>query len=194
MTTTRRADPAQALRALISQVRAALPVAPAPHYVDPQIDPEVGWQRRLDRIRSALEQARSDLAGDGWVSGAWFAVATASGSRPATTAESFALVRPGSTVAGACLVGTLLRRAADPDRATSYDDVWGCVDELYEAVHESMGHTSFPPGRCYPRTVQHARLRGVTAWNDTPGRTHAEVLDLVDRAVSRTLVGACTQA
>ena len=194
MTTTRRAAPAHALRALLFQVRAVLPVAPPPAYVDPQTDREVGWQRRLDRVRSALEQARSDLAGDGWVSGGWFAVATASGTRVASTTESFALVRPGSSVQGACLVGTLLRRAADPDRATSYDDVWGCVDELYEAVHEQEGHASFAPGRCYPRAEQRARLRGVTAWNDAPGRTQPEVLGLVDRAVARTIVGACAPA
>jgi hypothetical protein len=32
----------------------------------------------------------------------------------------------------------------------------------------------------------------LTAWNDEPGRRFEEVLDLVDRAISRTIVGACS--
>ena len=65
MTTTHHSRPADALRAAVSRLRASLPVAAPPSYVDPQDDPRVAWQRRLDRVRAALEQARSDLVEQG---------------------------------------------------------------------------------------------------------------------------------
>lgn len=191
MTTTQRVRPADALRAAFSRVRAALPVASPPSYVDPLDDPAVAWQRRLDRVRAALEQARTDLVEQGWTQGAWFSVGSDGTARLATAAESFDLVRPTSSVTGACLVGALLRRAEDPDRATTHADVWGAVDELYEALHERMGHASLPPGRSDARHRRHAKLGVLTAWNDDPRTRHEDVLDLLDRAVSRTLVGAC---
>jgi hypothetical protein len=194
MTTTHRARPAEALRAALSKVRAALPLTSPPSYVEPQDDPRVAWQRRLDRVRAALEQARTDLVEQGWTQRAWFSVdtgGTGGTTRLASVAESFDLVRPTSTVSGACLVGALLRRAEDPDRATTHDDVWGAVDELYEALHERMGHTSLPPGRVDSRHRRHAKLGVLTAWNDDARTRQADVLDLLDRAVSRTLVGAC---
>ena len=194
MTTNQRVRPAEALRAAVSRLRAALPVAAPPSYVEPQDDPRVAWQRRLDRVRAALEQARSDLVEQGWTQGAWFSVGRdgpAGTTRLATVAESFDLVRPTSAVSGACLVGTLLRRAEDPDRATTHADVWGAVDELYEALHERMGHHSLPPGRVDAASRRHAKLGVLTAWNDDPRTRREDVLDLLDRAVSRTLVGAC---
>ena len=195
MTTTQRTRPVEAFRAALSKLRAALPVATPPSYVEPQDDPRVAWQRRLDRVRAALEQARTDLVEQGWTQRAWFsfepAGAAAGTTRLASAAESFDLVRPTSAVSGACLVGTLLRRAEDPDRATTHADVWGAVDELYEALHERMGHTSLPPGRVDSHARRHAKLGVLTAWNDDARTRREDVLDLLDRAVSRTLVGAC---
>lgn len=194
MTTTDRTRPTEALRAAWSRLRAALPVATPPPYVEPQDDPGVAWQRRLDRVRAALEQARTDLVAQGWTQRAWFSVdasGAAGTTRLASVAESFDLVRPSSTVSGACLVGALLRRAEDPDRATTHADVWGAVDELYEALHERMGHVSLPPGRVDSHARRHAKLGVLTAWNDDPRTRHEDVLDLLDRAVSRTLVGSC---
>lgn len=192
VTTTHRARPAEALRAALSRVRAALPVAAPPSYVEPADDPLVAWQRRLDRVRAALEQARTDLAEQGWTQRAWFSVSAGGTVRPATAAESFDLVRPSSAVSGACLVGALLRRAEDPDRATTHADVWGAVDELYEALHERMGHTSLPPGRVDSQARRHAKLGVLTAWNDDPRTRREDVLDLLDRAISRTVAGACS--
>ena len=192
MTTSERVRPAEALRAALARVRAVLPVPPAPAYVEPHADPDVAWRRRLDRVRAALEQARVDLVEQGWTQRAWFSVGTGGDTvRLAGPVESRALVRPTATVAGACLVGTMLRRAEDPDRATTHDDVWGAVDELYEALHERMGHTSAAPGRVDAHHRRQAKLRVLTAWNDDPATRREDVLDLLDRAVSRTVVGAC---
>ena len=87
-------------------------------------------------------------------------------------------------------MGHLLRVAEDPDTPQSVTDVWGAINELYEAMHERMGHRSLPPGRAYPHAVRLARLRALTAWNDAPGRTREDVLNLVDRAISRTILAA----
>ena len=192
MASTRQAPVLCTLRAAVTRAWSALSVSPAPAYAEPVADPRQAWLRRLDRIRAALEQGRIDLEHDGWIGGAWFGIADQQGGvRPVSTTEAFALLSPGASVNGACLVGTLLRRSADPDRATSVADVWGCVDELVEAVHEQAGHHAFPPGRCYAPAQRRARLQILTAWNDAPGRTQSEVLGLVDRAIGRTIVGAC---
>lgn len=192
MTSTNHAASFSTLRTAMARVRSVLPVAPVPAYPEPAAEPRQAWLRRLDRIRAALEQGRADLLSDGWTSGAWFSVADGERrTRLASTAESSALLRPSVSVRGACLVGTLLRRCEDPDRATSVADVWGCVDELVEALHEQAGHVALPPGRCYPPAERHTRLRLLTAWNDRAGRSVDDVVELVDRAIGRTIVGAC---
>ena len=151
------------------------------------------WLWRLDRVRDTLEQARAVLETQGWTSGAWFAVTTASGEpRLVSTREALALRDPRREVAGACLVGALVRLADDPDTAVSVSDVWGCVDELYEAMHEQHGHASFPPGRSYSYEQRRGHLQALTAWNDAPGRTRGQVVDLFDRAVARNMVAACS--
>jgi hypothetical protein len=159
--------------------------APAP-------SPRQLWLWRLDRIRDTLEQARVVLEQQGWTSGGWFTVQQPSGqTRLATTAEAFALRDPRRDVHGSCLVGTLVRLADDPDSAPSVPDAWGCVDELYEALHEQLGHDSFPPGRVYSHQQRRAHLQTLIAWNDAPGRTREQVLDMVDRAIARTIVAPC---
>jgi hypothetical protein len=186
-------------RALVLRVREVLTPyghEPAPDYGPdaPQADRE-HWLRDLSRVRDLLEETRSIVAAGGWCGGgAWFTVRQADGTlRPATLAESFALRAPGASVAGGCLVGIMIRLADDPDRVPSIPDVWRATDELREAMHERLGHDAFPPGQAYPMTQRRARLRSLTAWNDAPGRTQADVLDLIDRAISRTIVGAVAQ-
>lgn len=185
--------PTGALRTALSRVWTSWRSPVVPDYSPaPSAPAPEQWLWRMDRIRDALEQTRAALSEQGWTSGAWFSVEGAGGTvRTATTAEAFALRDPRLDVEGACLVGTMLRLADDPDTAPSVSDVWGCVDELYEAMHERVGHASFPPGRLYPHSQRRAHLQGLTAWNDAPGRTREQVLDLVDRAIARTLVGSC---
>ena len=190
-------DPAPRTQSTLSRVLvrawASLRIPPVPDYsVDEPTDGRELWLRQLARIRYALEGARAALVQHGWTSGAWFTVEQSPGSfRRATAQEAFGLVGPEASVLNACLVGTLLRMADDPDQVPTIADVWGCVDELYEAMHEQLGHHSFPPGRAYPHAERRARLQGLTAWNDAPGRTQEQVLDVVDRAVARTIVAAC---
>lgn len=88
-------------------------------------------------------------------------------------------------------MGTLLRLAADPDRPTSIPDVGRCVDELSEGLQEHMGHVTWPEGRAYPPAERIVRLHALTAWNDAPGRVREDLLNLLDRAISRTMIAAC---
>lgn len=172
------------------------PVAPdyvaADDQIEQPVDHQARWLTQLARTRYALEQARFVLLRDGWTAGAWFSVAATSGEvRRVGTYEAFGLLSTRAGVVSGCLVGTLLRMADDPDQVPTVADVWHCVDELYEAVHESLGHRSLPPGRAYPHHERRIRLQGLTAWNDERGRTREQVVDLVDRAIARTIVASC---
>ena len=111
------------------------------------------WLRQLTRTRDLLEQARrrgrSRWLGGG---GAWFTVREVDGSvRKASLAESFALRSPAAPVAGACLVAIMIRLADDPDRVPTVDDVWRAVDELHEAMHETLGHDAAAARACLRR-------------------------------------------
>lgn len=154
--------------------------------------PREQWLRQLTRTRELLEQAREVVASGGWAGGgAWFTVREVDGSvRKASLAESFDLRSPTAPVAGACLVAIMIRLAEDPDRVPTVGDVWRATDELHEAMHETLGHDSAAPGRAYAEAQRRAHLRSLTAWNDEPGRTSEQVLDLFDRAVARTILGS----
>ncbi|MDN5764050.1 MAG: hypothetical protein L0H41_17280 [Microlunatus sp.] len=166
---------------------------PAPDY-GPGASPNhrEQWLRQFDRVRDLLELVREVVLAGGWTgAGSWFSVRQPDGSvRSASLAESFALRAPSAPVAGACLVGIMVRLAEDPDRVATVRDVWCATDELHEAMHERAGHESFPPGRAYPMAQRRARLQRLTDWNDAPGRTSEDVIDLVDRAIARTIVGS----
>jgi hypothetical protein len=165
-----------------------------PDHVPSRLTPHEEWLLRLERIRDLLEQTRASLARDGWTSGAWFSVDTPDGAvRQVSTAEAISLSGPGAQVRGACLVGAMLRVVDDADTAPSVADAWGCVDELYEAIHERMGHQSLPAGRSYAHDQRRVHLQVLTAWNDAEGRRLDEVLDLIDRAVSRIMLAACLE-
>jgi len=196
MADTDRRGRATGWRSVLTRVRETF--SPQAYERAPDYGPEAPdsgreqWLRQLTRTRDLLEQAREVVADGGWTGGGtWFTIRRPDGTvRPASLAESFALRSPAAPVAGACVVGILIRLADNPDRVPTVDDVWRATDELYEAMHESLGHDSFPPGRAYPIAQRRARLRGLTAWNDEVGRTSDDVLDLFDRAISRTIVGA----
>lgn len=193
---TDRQTPTTGWRSVLFRVREAFsPQAyqRAPDYAPgtPEADREP-WLRQLARTRDLLEQCREVVSSGGWSGGgSWFTVRRPDGTtRPASLAESFALREPGTPVAGACLVGIMIRLADDPDRVPTVDDIWRATDELHEAMHERLGHSSFPPGRAYPMSQRRAHLRALTGWNDVAGRTAADVMDLIDRAIARTIVGA----
>ena len=163
---------APAWRIFIDRARTVLwPEQVPDHPPSPSITPEHDRLRRLDRVRDLLEQTRADLLEHGWTSGGWFSVAASSGTvRSVSSREAYDLLAPGSPVTGLAGSG---------------------VDVLHAAIHVRLGHDSFPPGRSYSHEQRRAHLRTVTAWNDEPGRRLDDVLDVIDRAVARTIVAAC---
>jgi hypothetical protein len=156
---------------------------------------EQGWRRRLwrtlmpppdvelildqlNRQLAVLEGARAELEA-GWVQGGWWSVSSPDGGHRLVTGDA-----GGSPahVDGSCLVGALAR-------AGSSADVGRAVDAVYDALWASRGQPSTPGLPPLPAPeVRQARVRTLTQWNDRAGRTQEEVLAVVDRAISATIM------
>ena len=136
---------------------------------------------QLNRQLTVLEGARAELEA-GWVQGGWWSVTSADGSQRLVTGDS-----GGSPahIDGSCLVGALAR-------AGSSSDVGRAVDAVYDALWASRGQPGPPRDGGLPPVpspeVRLARVRTLTQWNDQAGRTREEVLAMVDRAISATIM------
>ena len=139
---------------------------------------------QLNRQLAVLEGARAELE-VGWVQGGWWSVTSADGNQRLVT--GYAATSGGSPdyVDGSCLVGALAR-------AGSPSDVGRAVDAVYDALWASPGQTGAPRDGGLPSVpapeVRLARVRSLTRWNDQAGRTQEEVLTVVDRAISATIM------
>ena len=134
---------------------------------------------QLNGQLAVLEGARAELE-VGWVQGGWWSVSSADGGHRLVTGDA-----GGSPahVDGACLVGALAR-------AGSSSDVGRAVDAVYDALWASRGQPTLSGGLppVPSPEVRRARVRTLTQWNDRAGRTQEEVLAVVDRAVSATIM------
>jgi hypothetical protein len=166
---------------------------------------EPGWWRRmwrrllpppsaelvlaqLNRQLAVLEGARTELEA-GWVQGGWWAVSSTDGAPRLVTGYAAAGGNP-DHVDGVCLVGALVRAGSRlPDAAS---DVGRAVDAVYDALWASRGQPDAPRTGGLPPVpppdVRLARVRAVTQWNDRAGRTRAEVMAVVDGAISATIM------
>jgi hypothetical protein len=139
---------------------------------------------QLNRQLAVLEGARAELEA-GWVQGGWWAVSSADGGLRLVGGYEAAGGHP-DRVGGACLVGALARAGSRRPAASS--EVGRAVDAVYDALWASPGQ----PSRGLPPVpspeVRLARVRTLTQWNDRAGRTQAEVLAMVDRAISATIM------
>ncbi|QWZ08723.1 hypothetical protein KRR39_02375 [Nocardioides panacis] len=137
-----------------------------------------GRLAELQTIDTLLEQA-VQVVEAGWVQGAWFTVATAGGSRAVTTYDLSAVVS--QPVTGACLVGAVVHAAGGPVEVRS-QLVQRTLDLVWHALREDPGRpVRWCPGPC-TRTMH---VLEMTFWNDSPGRTQGEVVDLL-RAARQT--------
>ncbi len=157
---------------------------------------ERGWWRRVrQRLMSppsaelilaqlngqlaVLEGARAELE-VGWVQSGWWSVSSADGGHRLVTGDA-----GGSPahVDGSCLVGALAR-------AGSSSDVGRAVDAVYDALWASRGQPTLSGGLppVPSPEVRQARVRTLTQWNDQAERTQEEVLAVVDRAISATIM------
>ena len=169
----------------------------------PAVSPEVatepgqhGWWRRVRRRLmpppsaelilaelngqlAVLEGARAELEA-GWVQGGWWSVTSAAGDRRLVTGDAGG---GPAHIDGACLVGALARGGPYAGRA---------VDAVYDALWASRGQASqAAPGGLPPvpaPEIRLARVRMLTQWNDRAERTQEEVLAVVDRAISATIM------
>jgi hypothetical protein len=98
---------------------------------------------------------------------------------------------------GLCLVGALARAGSRQPGAAP--GVGRAVDAVYHALCDvlraSRGRTGgLARVRVPPPEVRLARARALTQWHDRPGRTRAEVLAVVDRAISATVMDLTSES
>ena len=138
---------------------------------------------QLNGQLAVLEGARAELEA-GWVQGGWWSVTSADGGQRLVTGDS-----GGSPahVDGSCLVGALARGGPHVGRA---------VDAVYDALWASRGQAPQPGPGGLPAVpspeVRQARVRMLIQWNDQAERTQEEVLAVVDRAISATIMDLMT--
>jgi hypothetical protein len=126
----------------------------------------------LHHIRSVALAARA-VVEDGWVQRAWFAYRAADGSEQVVDAH--AALRIGDRpVVAACLAGAVVHAGGGLGAAAT-QPVQRTLDLAWHRAFVGDDDVHFCPGP--PVRARH--LRDLTAWNDEPGRTRAEVVDLL---------------
>ena len=126
----------------------------------------------LHAMTELLDRA-AEVVGAGWVQGAWFTVATEQGSR-AVTAYDLPVLRS-RPVTGACLVGSVVQAAGGPASVRS-QLVQRTLDAVGHTVHEDPAR---PLQWCPGPRMRTLGVLELTHWNDAPGRTQQEVVDLL---------------
>jgi hypothetical protein len=145
--------------------------------------PDEEFQReRLERLLALLEAAREELT-VGWMQDGWWSVPRADGQQALVSGLAAGVSGP-EPVSAVCLVGGLVRAAAGqgPEAEAGL-----AIAAVYDALWESRGQ---PPGPWAVPSPQArlAQVRVLTRWNDAEGRTGEEVLAILDRAISRTML------
>lgn len=140
-------------------------------------DPAQEQLSRLHGTLALLERARA-LVAEGWVQDAFYLVQGRAGETRAVSPFGLLLLSR-TDVVGACLVGAVAHSSAAVDRRERRSQAALAVDTLWEVLEGGPVDTAYPAARS-------ARVRDLARWNDEPGRSREDVLDLLDRAVSRT--------
>jgi hypothetical protein len=147
----------------------------------------------LNDVRAVLEQARETVA-SGWVQDRWYVVPRCAGDGSA--AKLTAADGAPKDVAGACIAGAIALAVRQRNgRADLAVDAGPAIDYVWDAVQGASGGLGTPPvaGRAWPREVRISRIRDIARWNDEDRRTKAEVLAVLDDAVSRVIMSAMRQ-
>ncbi|MDN5919972.1 MAG: hypothetical protein L0I76_33550, partial [Pseudonocardia sp.] len=136
----------------------------------------------LDNVRVVLETARA-VVDRGWLQHGWYETAPRS-----LWQKLFGPVPAPDMVEGACLVAAVAVAGHAGGAFTDVDrDSGPSMDRLWDALQEQRGRSVDDPGAVAP-IVRRARMRELVRWNDAPGRTRDEVVGLLDRAISRTIL------
>ncbi|MET0189527.1 MAG: hypothetical protein ABW212_11045 [Pseudonocardia sediminis] len=154
----------------------AVPAAPSPS------PPVAAPPSDNARIRVVLEAARA-VVERGWLQNGWYETAP----RPLWRKLLGPLPTP-DMLEGACLVAAVAVAGHSGGAFTQLDrDSGPAIDRVWDALRELRGRRAEETG-AVPPIVRRARMRELVRWNDTPGRTRDEVLGLLDRAISRTIL------
>jgi hypothetical protein len=154
----------------------------------PRRDAELERLRQLEGAQAVLERARALIA-QGWVQDAFYIVRGRNGeSRPVSPFGLLLLTR--TDVVGACLVGAVAHASGSVDRRERRGQAALAVDTLWHTLAEDPSYERLPtaPYDAVHPAARAARVRELARWNDEAARTRDEVLGLVDRAVSRTIL------
>ncbi|TCK22859.1 DUF6197 family protein [Pseudonocardia endophytica] len=154
------------------------PFVPSPVVPAPATTPS-----EEERTLAILEAARAILE-RGWLQDGWYRT----GPRPLRQ-RLFGPTPGPDGIDSACLVAAVAVAGHGGGAFTHIDrDSGPAVDRVWESLQEmKRGHHDAPEGAVAP-IVRRARMRELVRWNDTPGRTRSEVLGVMDRAISRTIL------
>jgi hypothetical protein len=149
-------------------------------------DAELERLRQLEGATALLERARV-LVAEGWVQEAFYVVRGRHGeTRPVSPFGLLLLSR--SDVVGACLVGAVAHASASVDRQDRRGQAALAVDTVWQTLADDTAAAS-PAGTGHP-VARAARVRELARWNDEPTRTREDVLGLLDRAISRSILSS----
>jgi hypothetical protein len=144
---------------------------------------------RLGHIHRVLETART-LVERGWLQHGWYRI------HPSPPLPLLARLRLASRtptvdeVGAACLVAAVALAAhGGGPRPDVVGDAGPSLDVVWRTLQADRSDSGIP-GRVPPPAVRAAQMRDLVRWNDAPGRTRHDVLDLLDRSISRTLLAA----
>jgi hypothetical protein len=167
------------------------PVVPAPatrkwwdRLLPARGDTELERIRQLEGARAVLERARA-LITEGWVQDAFYVVRGRNGeNRPVSPFGLLLLTR--SDVVGACLVGAVAHASSSIDRRERRGHAAVAIDTLWQTLAEDTEPSTLAEA-VHP-AARAVRVRELARWNDEPGRSRDDVIGLLDRAVSRTIL------
>lgn len=132
---------------------------------------------QLLALRTLLEDA-VEIVRRGWIQGAWFAVDLGDRTR-AVSAPEIGLTRD-HEVTGACLVGAVVQAGGGPEAVRS-QPVQRALDLVWHSLREDAGQrVRWCPGP----PVRMIHVLDLTHWNDAPGRTRGDVVELLRSTVA----------
>lgn len=126
-------------------------------------------QAELADLQRVLSDARA-VVERGWIQHAWFAYLDDRG-RTRTASSAAATEVTGRPLVGACLVGAVVDAAGGP-HAVHAQPVQRSLDLVWHALATTEGD---PVAWCPAPDVRMARVRDLTRWNDSGGRTAEQV-------------------
>ena len=136
--------------------------------------------RRLDAERAELADLQRVLSDAravverGWIQHAWFAYVDDLG-RTRTASSAAATEVAGRPLVGACLVGAVVDAAGGP-HAVHSQPVQRSLDLVWHALATVEGS---PVTWCPAPDIRMSRVRDLTRWNDSAGRTSEQVSGLL---------------